>query len=334
MIRRFAMLPLLLLACQQEKPGHAVVDLRHNRDGRGTPVATFGNDSLTAEELTQRFAEMSPYARARYQTVEEKKEYVDGMARFELLAAEAARRGLANHPEVVEQTKKMMVQVLLKKELEERPLPVPDTAVTEYYQKRKSDYVKPQMIRLSHVFFAAAQGSPRREEGRKKAQEALAQARALQPLDYQGFTKLVREFSEETRTKPLDGDMRYLSEEELAKEYGAPVAEAAKKLTQTGQVHDEVVETDAGFHVLKLQGRQAALNLTLDQVKPQIQNILIHEQKMAAYQKLLDGLKTSQAYEVHEEALGKVTLDLKAPALEPKGPTPGFAPPPTAAARP
>ena len=69
----------VLAGCSQ---GNAL-DLRHNRAGGGTPVATWGkNDSVTAEELQQRFLEMSPFARARYQTPEQRKEYVEGLARF------------------------------------------------------------------------------------------------------------------------------------------------------------------------------------------------------------------------------------------------------------
>src|SRR4051812_33366169 len=93
-------------ACSNE--GKGTVDFRHNKGG-GTPVATFGKDSITAEELKQRFMELSPIARTQYQTVERRKEYVEGLARFELLAQEALRRGLQQDPEVVETAKKVMV---------------------------------------------------------------------------------------------------------------------------------------------------------------------------------------------------------------------------------
>ncbi len=320
MIRPFLALAVLALAC--DKPGRAEVNFLHNRDGQGTPVVRIGGDSITAEELEQRFAEMSPYARARYQTLEQRKEYVESLARFELLAAEAVRRGLANDPLVVHEAKRVMVNQLLKQELEERPTPVPDAEVQAYYDKHKSDYVKPEMVRLAHVFVE-------KSKGRARAEEALKKAQALQPLDYQGFGALVKEYSDEPRTRPLEGDMRFLSLEELSSQYGPAVAEAAKKLTNVGQVHDGVVETGAGFHVLKLQGRQAALNLTVDQVRPQIQNVLLHEKKMKRYEELLASLKKSQAYELDEAALMKVEIDLKAPAAAPKLPQANMAPAPS-----
>ncbi|MBI3184448.1 MAG: peptidyl-prolyl cis-trans isomerase [Myxococcales bacterium] len=322
--RALLALPLfaLTLASCGDKPGFAQVNFRHNKDGKGTKVASFGGDFIAAEELKQRFAEMSQYARARYQTVEQRKEFVEGMVRFELLAQEAVRRGMANDPEVVEQAKRVMVQQLLRKELEEKPTPVPEAEVSRYYEKHRADYVKPEMVRLAHVFLT----------DKDKAAQVLEKAKALQPMDYQGFAQLVREHSEEARTKPLEGDMRFLSLEELSSQYGPEVAQAAQKLTQVGQLAEEPVQTSKGFHVLKLQGRQAALNLSLEQVRTQVQQILLHERKMQNYQALLDSLKKSQGYQVDEQALSRIEVDLKAPAVEAKGPQVGFVPAPNQAA--
>lgn len=302
------------------------MNFRHNKDGKGTPVATFGQDSITAEELKERFAEMSPFARARFQTVEERKQYVEGMARFELLAAEAASRGLQNDPEVIETAKKVMVQKLIHQEFDEKPTPISETEVAAYYDKHKSDYVKPQMVRLSQIFLAAPEGSADRASKKAKAEALVKQARALQPLDYNGFGKLVTENSEDPKTKPLRGDMRYLSNEELSSQYGAEIATAADTLTQVGQVSD-VIATPKGFHILKLQGRQAALNLGVEQVKTQIQSRLLYERRQENFNKYIDSLKQKAGYKVYDETLAKMEIDTRSPAKETKGPPPGYIPP-------
>jgi peptidyl-prolyl cis-trans isomerase C len=308
------------------------MDFRHNRAGAGTKVATFGDDSITSEELKARFAEMSPYARARYQTLEQKKEFVDGMARFELLAAEAVRRGLASDPEVLHTTKQVMIQKLLKQEYEEKPNPVPDTDVAAWYEKHKADYVKPEMVRLVHIFLAAPDEALARVAKKAKADELLTRAKGLNPLDFAAFGQLARESSEEPRTKPLDGDMRFLSTQELTEQYGAPVAAAAAELRTVGDVFGKVVETPKGFHVLKLQGRTNALNLTLadPNVKSQIQGYILFERKNQNYARLLDQLKGKAAYKVDDAVLGKLEVDLKAPTQDSKGPPVGFIPPPVA----
>ncbi|GMU59456.1 MAG: hypothetical protein AMXMBFR34_12190 [Myxococcaceae bacterium] len=313
----------LFAAC--EKSGSARVDFRRQSvpgATGGTWVARFGGETITDQELNQRFAEMNPYARARFQTVEQRRDYVDGLVRFELLSQEAVRQGLANEPEVVETAKRVMVQALLKKELEGPNAAVSDAQVAEYYQAHLSDYVKPAMTRLSHIFFA--------KDHREKAEGVLAQVKALAPLDYAAFAKLARENSEDARTKELEGDLRFLSDEELAKQYGEPLVKAAAALQKVGDVAPGLVETDAGLHVVKLQGRQIALNLSLEQAKPSIQQVLLNESKQDRFRALLERLKKQSRFELNESALAAIVVDVKAPASPPKAPQPGFiaAPPP------
>src|SRR4051812_11218274 len=220
------MLLCLVTAC--DKGGAGAMDFRHKKPEGGKPVATWSGDNISDAELKVRFAEMSPYARARYQTLEQKREYVDGLARFELLSQEALKRGLANDPDVVETAKKVMVQRLLALELDNKAFTVPDDKVAAYYEKHKSDFVKPAMTRLAHVFF--------KRENKEKAEATLADALKLQVLDYAGFARLARERSEEPRTQPIEGDMRFLSDDELSEQYGPELVAAQKELTQIGTV--------------------------------------------------------------------------------------------------
>ncbi|MEW6435389.1 MAG: peptidyl-prolyl cis-trans isomerase [Myxococcota bacterium] len=314
---------LLLTACNET--GTAKVDFRRRPvpgATGGTWVARFGGDTITDRELNQRFAEMNPYARARYQTVEQRREYVDGLVRFELLSQEAVRQGLANDPEVVETAKRVMVQLLLKKEIEGNASQVTDAQVAEYYQAHQSDYVKPAMTRLSHIFFT--------KEHRAQAEEVLAQVKALAPLDYAAFAKLARERSEDPRSRELDGDLRFLADEELAKQYGDALVKAAAALQKVGDVAPDLVETDKGFHIVKLQGRQIALNLSLEQARPSIQQVLLNETRQDRFRALLERLKKQAHFEVNESALAAIVVDPKAPAAAPSSPQPGFiaAPPP------
>src|SRR5262249_56600838 len=119
-----------LVGCKRQQGD--TLNFRHNKDGKGTPVATFNGDSITVEELKQRFSEMSPFLRSRYATVEQRKDYVDGLVRFELLAQEAHARGIQNDPEEVETAKKGMVPNLIHKEFDEKPGPVPEQEVKDY----------------------------------------------------------------------------------------------------------------------------------------------------------------------------------------------------------
>lgn len=324
-MNRLSLACLLILSCKNP-PGVATMDFRRTPPpgaDKGTWVTRFAGQTVTDAELSQRFSEMNPYARARFQTVEQRREYVDGVVRFELLAQEAVRRGLQNDPEVVEAARRVLVQQLLKKELDEGNGGVTDAQIAQWYQSHQSDYVKPAMTRLAHISFS--------KDHRALAEEVLAQAKALPVLDAAAFGKLAREKSEDPRTKELDGDLRYLSDEEITTQYGPELTAAGAGLAKTGDVAPELVETAKALHVVKLQGRQLALNLSLEQAKTSIQQLLANESKQARFLALVEKLRQEAKVEVNEQALAAMVVDPKAPAVQATTPAPGFvpAPPPT-----
>lgn len=307
-----------LVGCS-DAPGTVKVELKR-KTVPGKTVATFSHETITDAELAGHFAELNPYTRARYQTLEQKREYLDGLVRYELLTREAARRNLQNDPEVVETMKRVMVQRLLKTEIEDQPAAVTAEAVKQYYDAHHGDYVKPAMTRLRHIFV--------KTENRAKGDEALLKALAMAPLDYAAFSMLARGQSEEPRTQPIEGDLRFLTDEELAKQYGPELVTAAAELKQVGEVYPKLVETKTGFHVLKLEGRQVALNLAMDQVRQSIESTLSNDGKMDRYRAFLEGLKKGADVKVDESALASVVVDPKAP-MPPGAPAAGgFVPPP------
>ncbi|MFL5353686.1 peptidyl-prolyl cis-trans isomerase [Archangium sp.] len=339
---RFLALALLALSgCERgPAPGHATVDFRHApQQAGGTPVASWKGDGVTAEELRRRLEEMSPALRERYQTLEQKREYVEGLARFELLVQEALARGLQNDPEVVASTKRALVARLMRSQLDEAQPPVTGAEVAAYYQSHLEDYVRPEQVRLSHVFLAAPrEDAARVTAARQKAEKVLAEAKALPARDFAAFGRLARSHSEEPRTQPLDGDLRYRSLEVLAQDFGPEVAEAARTLVPGGPgTLSGVVQTDAGLHVLQLTAHQSALDLKLEDVRQQISGRLTQDKRTRAWAELLSGLEKRAGFTVDAAALSRVHVDMSTPMQPAIGPPPGTLPapfPPTAVEQP
>jgi peptidyl-prolyl cis-trans isomerase C len=266
--------------------------------------------------VSQRFKEMSPPARARFQAIEPRRDYVEGVVRFELLAREAVRQGLANDPAVVEAARRVMVQRFLKRELEEKAPAIGDAEVARSYEAHLADYVKPKMTRLSHLRFAKAD--------RAKAEAVLLEAKALKPLDVAGFGRLAREYSQDERTRELDGDMRFLSDDELGRLYGPELVTAAAAIERVGELSPGLVETATALHIIKLTARQPPLELTLEQARPSIMQQLVNEGRQARLKALLARLKSEARFELDEKALAAIVVDPKAPAVEPQSPAPGY----------
>ena len=327
---------LALLGCgRTPAPGVATLDLRHTPSSGGTPVASWEGDRVTAEELTRRLEELSPEQRERYQTLEQKREYVEGMARFELLAREAVARGLQNDPEVVASTKRALVSRLMRSQLDEATPPVSDAEVAAAYERQKEDYVRPAQVRLSQIFFAAPRSDAAAvAAARLKAEQVLAQARALSTRDYAAFGRLAHALSEEPRSQPLDGDLRYRSLDQLTRDFGPEVAEAARALLPQGPgALSGVVQTDAGLHVLRLTASQPALHLSLEEARPELAGRLAQDKRSRAWSELVTTLAQRSGFSVDAAALSRVHVDASAPALPASGPPPGTLPPPFSSAQ-
>src|SRR6185369_8302725 len=115
------------------------------------------------------------------------------------------------------------------------------------------------------------------------------------------FAHVAQQLSEEPRTKPLDGDMRFLTRDELARQYGAEVLAASDELKAVNDVLPRVVETDQGFHVLKLHARQPAVSQSPADVKLQLEARIRYDRRSARMEQLIDELKKKSGYAVNTE---------------------------------
>ena len=323
----WVLLALASVGCKRptvpDAQGRLVLDIRHNPDGSGTAAVRFGTDSVTREELEKKFSEMSPAARANYQTVERRRGFAEDMTRFELLAQEAARQGLADDAEVRDAVKQALVRRLLVKTLSGPEERLSNEVVKRFYEEHLADFVKPEAVRLLVLHLAAPlPDSPKRTAARAHAEALWKKTQALEPTDLVAFQKLVRENSQHEPTRVLGGDTRFRTRDELAQDFGQAVAEATPPLTKIGELAP-LVETPQGFDILKFDGRRAALNLALTdpQVRQQIESRLQLERRNNAYAALLANLKTRAGYQVDDAVLARIRVDPSAPMVHTVGPS-------------
>jgi peptidyl-prolyl cis-trans isomerase C len=224
---------------------------------------------------------------------------------------------------VVEATKKAMYQKLMQKEFDERKGSVTDAEIADYYERHKTDYVKPETVRLADIFFAAPpENGAERQKKKALAEEVLAKIKGNKPVDTQAFVAQVRQYSEDAATKAQDGDMRFLSEDELKSRYGPELVAAAAQLKQFGDL-SPLVETPKGFYILRFQGRQPGISHGLEQMKTQLQSRLQFERRTQNMNKFVDELKSKANYKLDEAGLAKVEI----PSIA--GPDAGVWPPPS-----
>jgi peptidyl-prolyl cis-trans isomerase C len=317
---------LTLAACSgQKKSG--------SPSAKSGPAVAKGNGIVvTAEEFKARLDEQSPFIRARYTTLERKKEFLDNLVRFEVLAKAAADQGLDQDPDVQQTLKKVMVQKLVQKTFQdtEGAKNIPDAELQAYYDQHKDEYLKPARLRLSQILVKAPKDAPAaaRKVAAEKAKKALARVQDEEKKNPGAFAMIAREVSEDEVSKNMGGDLGLKSKAEL--EVLSPrVAEAALRLAD-GQV-SQVVETEQGYVVLKRMGSQEEINRPFDSVRTQIANKLYRERKTKEFDEYVKKLREDAKITVDDAELDKVVIAAGPTATGPgAGPQaqPAGAPPP------
>ena len=161
---------------------------------------------------------------------------------------------------------------------------VPESEVRAYYEQNKARYGVDEQRRASHILITA-EGSDK-ATAKKMAEELLAQVRA-KPAD---FEKLAREHSKDPGSAAQGGDLGFFGKGMMVK----PFEEAVLKL-KPGEISD-VVETDFGFHIIRLTELKPAEARPYEQVKPEIERELKTQQAQKEFAKAAEQF-TNLVYE-------------------------------------
>jgi peptidyl-prolyl cis-trans isomerase C len=287
----------------------------------GPVVAEVGDEKITADEVRQRLNETSPFLRARYNTLERKKEFLENMVRNELLAQEAVRQGYDKSPAVREQMKRAMIQELIKHQLDAKlsGSDIADDELKKFYDAHLDDFVKPERARVFHIFLPA-KDAKERGEARKKAAALLKDIDAREKKgEANAFQTVAMKESKDALSAPMGGDLRFLSRDELAKSYNAELANAAFDLKNPGDKSGPV-DTPAGVELVKLQVKTVAMNRSFEDSKEPIRQRMARERRSRDYDEWVKKLRDGTRVAIHEKELEKVQVD-----AAPQPPPPGQA---------
>jgi parvulin-like peptidyl-prolyl isomerase len=260
-------------------------------------LAKVGDRTITVGELADRLSSQSPYLRARFESPERRKDFLDNLVRFELLVYEAKRRGYGDKPEIIRARRNAMIQQLVKQEVDEplEGVEITDEEVKAVYDANPLEFDRPAQVRASHIFI----------KDRGRAKQVLADANKV---DLVGFRKLAREESEDEKTKGDGGDLHFF-EASGEGEPPAAIRKAAFSINKVGAVYPKLVEEGDGFHIIMLTGKRAALTRTYEQAKRAIRHKLTRERKDAAMEALTKRLREEIDVEVDYDALKAIKVE-------------------------
>jgi peptidyl-prolyl cis-trans isomerase C len=265
-------------------------------------VAKVDDAVITVGDVQERINKQSPFVRAKYTTPDKKKEFLDSLIRFEVLANEAEKRGYDKDPEVMRVMKQQMISKFLQKDFESKLKveDVPDAEVEKYYNEHPTEFNQKDEVRVSEILV--------KDKG--KADKALAEAKALPKgsatgADQKGFRDLVTKYSEDEESKARGGDLSFFDKETT--KVAKPIVEAAFKLAEVGDVAS--VKTDKGWAVIRLVQKRPGFNRPLTEVKRQIQQRLFRDLRSKSMDNFVADLKKKSKIDVREENLNKIVID-------------------------
>jgi peptidyl-prolyl cis-trans isomerase C len=315
-----ALVPALVGCGRKEAPaGPARVgETRLTADEKGQVVAKVGDTVFTLEDVEQRINQQSPFARSRFESLARKKEFLDSMVRFELLADAARAKGYDQDPDVVLARKQAMVAKLTANELAKLVTPedITDAEIEAWYTEHADQYSQPATVRAAHLVLA--------DEAEARALLAELQAGLAElPPETRGATALARfsaatrERSTDKRTAPSGGDLGYFSAPGDARSERAPfepevsaaVANAAFAVTEIGGLAPEPVRSNQGWHLVQKTAERKGFKRSLDEVRTRIRNALYRSRKAQAADKYVSDLRAAAKVEIDDAVLDRVKVE-------------------------
>lgn len=180
-------------------------------------------------------------------------------------------------------------------------LEVPDMSAlaAERYETEKEKYALVKERRnSSHILFAAAPGAPR-DDILAKAQQVLDELRA--GADFEAY---VVQYSEEPGAAQKKGKFdRWIALGE--KGVSPPYVGGVFEIPNVGE-YSELVQTQFGVHIIRLDGIQEAYFKTFDEVKAQIVADLETEYRQLAMKDYLVSLQLTDKAYINGDAMDKL----------------------------
>lgn len=183
----------------------------------------------------------------------------------EVFSQEAVKKGLHKNPEIAAQLELQRQEVLVNAFVQDymRANPVTDESMRKEFERIKPT-IPAKEYKARHILV----------DKEEDAKDILAQIRKGG-----NFEKLAAEKSKDTGSKGRGGDLDWGP----ANRYVKPFADALGKLKK-GQLADAPVQSDFGWHVIRLDDERATKVPTYEEAKPQLQKMMQGQaiQKMLA----------------------------------------------------
>ena len=181
----------------------------------------------------------------------------------------------------------ILVSKITQYELSGR-IKISDRKIEKYYHDNQKDYWEEGKFKVRHILILLKKDTPdnKKIEKYKYIKDILSEIKKGKD-----FAEAAKEYSEDVSAS-AGGVVGYVKKGKMVTEF-----EEAVFGLKVGQISD-VVETEFGFHIIKVDEIDPGRTLPLKDVKGKIQNILSFEKQKSAYDNWMKELKKTAFIEI------------------------------------
>lgn len=216
----------------------------------------------------------------QFNSPEGKKRLLEELVMQELLYSEAIENGYDNEDEFKAGLEQMKINILKQYAMRKLlgSIEVEDKEVEEYYEEHKDAFVDQAAVRASHILV----------DSKEKAEEAAEKIK--NGLD---FAEAAKEYSS-CPSKDAGGDLGEFTRGRMVPEF-----ENAAFEMEVGEV-SEPVQTQFGYHIIKVTEKKEANKKSFDEVKEQAKAQVLAVKQNKTYLEKADELKGKYEVEIVE----------------------------------
>lgn len=148
--------------------------------------------------------------------------------------------------------------------------------IERYYNDNIQQYSTPEEVRASHILLKT--DGKNDDAVKKQAEDLLKRAEAGED-----FAALAKKYSQDDESAKKGGDLDFFPKGKMVPEF-----EKVAFALQPGQIADDVVKSQFGFHIIKVTDKKPATTKPLSEVRAQIEDQLKFQQAQAQAQKIAD----------------------------------------------
>lgn len=237
-----------------------------------TPLATVEGKTIYSTDLENLIKQLPPEQGKQFQTKEGRRQLLEELVAQELFYLEGKKDKMDETEEF-----KIMLKDAEEKLLKTHAIAqfmlnitVPDEEVQKFYDENPAQFIAPDSVRALHILV------PTEEQ----AAQIIAEIK-----DGKSFEDAAKEYSV-CPSKDQGGDLGYFSKGKMVPEF-----EAAAFALSVDEMTEVPVQTQFGFHVIKLVDRKESESIPFDVVKENARGFLLREKQNRAFIGKVEELK-------------------------------------------